>query len=448
MTETARMLAAKAGMRVSSGGYSNLILDASFRNSRLDQRDKAFAAALFYGALERRITLDREIARFCSRPLEKLTPAVLESLRLGVYQILYMDSVPDSAAVSESVELVKALGAASASGFVNGVLRSFLRGGKADFGALPPTERLSAEYAAPLWLCEKWTAEYGPERAEIALRASLGAPPVWIRVNTLKTSPAELTALLAAEGIPAEDCDFLPDALKTACAAPDGTDCYKKGLFHVQDISSQLCVAALDPKPGERVYDCCAAPGGKTFTAAERMGNTGELIAGELHPKRAALIEEGAKRLGLTNVKTVVGDASVYDGALGVFDKILCDVPCSGLGVIRRKPEIRFKKPEELSGLPEIQFSITSNAARHLAPGGVLVYSTCTLSRAENEAVTERLQKECGLIPAPWPSAMLLPKTVLLPEAVRPYSADGFSVTLMPGERGGDGFYFARFQKE
>mgnify|MGYP001156610239 FL=1 len=437
MAETARMLAAKAGMRVSSGGYSNLILDSALRNSRLDQRDKAFAAALFYGTLERRITLDREIARFCSRPLEKLTPAVLESLRLGFYQILYMDSVPDSAAVSESVELVKALGAASASGFVNGVLRSFLRsGGKIDFGALSPMERLSAEYAAPLWLCEMWTAEYGPERAENALRASLGAPPVWIRVNSLRTDAAELTALLAAEGIPAEACGFLPDALKTACAAPDGTDCYKKGLFHVQDISSQLCVAALDPKPGERVYDCCAAPGGKTFTAAERMGSTGELLAGELHPKRAALIGEGAARLGLTNVKTAVGDASVYDEALGVFDKILCDVPCSGLGVIRRKPEIRFKKPEDLSGLPEIQFSIASNAARYLAPGGVLVYSTCTLSRAENEAVTERLQKECGLAPAE------------LPEAVKPYSADGFSVTLMPGELDCDGFYFARFQKE
>jgi len=257
-----------------------------------------------------------------------------------------------------------------------------------------------------------------------------------------------MAALLAAEGIPAEACDFLPDALKTACAAPDGTDCYKKGLFHVQDISSQLCVAALDPKPGERVYDCCAAPGGKTFTAAERMGNTGELLAGELHPKRAALIEEGAARLGLTNVKTVVGDASVYDEALGVFDKILCDVPCSGLGVIRRKPEIRFKKPEDLSGLPEIQFSIASNAARYLAPGGVLVYSTCTLSRAENEAVTERLQKECGLVPVPLPKAMVLPEAMILPDLIKNDSADGFSVTLMPGELDCDGFYFARFQKE
>lgn len=443
MAETARMLAAKAGIRVSSGGYSNLVLDAALRNSRLDQRDKAFAAALFYGALERRITLDREIARFCSRPVEKLTPAVLESLRLGFYQILYMDSVPDSAAVNESVELAKALGAASASGFVNGVLRSFLRGGKeADFATLPPLERLSAEYAAPIWLCKKWTAEYGSERTESILRASLGAPPVWIRVNTLKTNPTELTALLAAEGVSAEAGSFLPDALKTSCAAPDATECYKRGLFHVQDISSQLCVAALDPQAGERVYDCCAAPGGKTFTAAERMGGTGEIVAGELHPKRISLIARGAERLGLKNVKTVVGDASVYDGALGVFDKILCDVPCSGLGAIRRKPEIRFKKPEEFSGLPEIQFSIASNAARYLKPGGVLVYSTCTLSREENDAVGERLQMECGLVPAPWPSA------VLLPETVKGDSADDFSVTLMPGELDCDGFYFARFRKE
>ena len=442
MAETARILAAKAAIRVSSGGYSNLVLDAALKNSTLDARDKAFASALFYGALERRISLDRLLARYCSRPLGELTPAVLESLRLGLYQILYMDSVPDSAAVNESVELVKALGAAKASGFVNGILRSFLRGDKeTGTGALPPMERLSAEYAAPLWLCERWAAEYGLERAESALRASLGAPPVWVRVNTLKTDPAELTALLAAEGVSAEAVDALPDALRLSCGAPDETECYKKGLFHVQDLSSQLCAAALGPEPNDRVYDCCSAPGGKTFTMAELMGGTGEILAGELHPKRAALVSQGAERLGLKNVKTVVGDASVYDGALGVFDKILCDVPCSGLGVLRRKPEIRFKKPEELSGLPEIQFAVASTAARHLAPGGALVYSTCTLSKAENEAVAERLQKECGLVPAP------LPKAMMLPESVKGYSADGFSVTLMPGERDCDGFYFARFQK-
>lgn len=442
MAETARSLAAKAAMRVSSGGYSNLVLDAALRNSTLDARDRAFASALFYGALERRVALDRRLARYCSRPLEKLTPAVLESLRLGLYQILYMDSVPDSVAVNESVELVKALGAAKASGFVNGILRAFLRGGKEEeTAALPPLERLSAEYAAPLWLCERWAAEYGFARAESALGASLGAPPVWVRVNTLSTDAAELTALLAAEGIPAEGCEFLPDALKISGSAPDGTECYKKGLFHVQDVSSQLCVAALDPKPGERVYDCCSAPGGKAFTAAELMGGAGELLAGELHLKRAALVSEGAKRLGLKNIKTVVGDASVYDESLGVFDKILCDAPCSGLGVIRRKPEIRFKKPEELSGLPEIQFAVASTAAKYLAPGGALVYSTCTLSRAENEAVAERLQKECGLVPAP------LPKAMIRSESVGRYSADGFSVTLMPGELESDGFYFARFQR-
>jgi len=430
----ARLTAARALMRVADGGYSNIVLDAELKKAGLDERDAAFASALFYGSLERRITIDRIISGLSSQPLEKLSPTVLEVLRLGIYQILYMDSVTDPAAVNESVELAKAMGQSRASGFVNGVMRSFIRAGKhIDFTGLSGAERLSAEYSAPVWLCEKWSREYGENTASVVLGASLGAPPIYIRVNTLKTDAEGLSQEMKAEGVAVEAVDGFPDALRIISGAPQETECYKRGLFHVQDVSSQLAVSALGAVSGSRVFDPCSAPGGKSFTAAELMGDRGEIVAGDLHRKRAGMVASGAKRLGITCLSTVCGDASVSRPELGEFDFAMCDVPCSGLGVIRRKPEIRFKKQEDMSALPELQYRIAMAAAESLKPGGVLLYSTCTLSRAENDDVADRLVKEGGMVPAH------------LPEAAASYSGNGFSATLFPGEFAGDGFFFARF---
>lgn len=436
MADRARMLAAKALLRVSSGGFSNLVLDSMLEEAKLDQRDKAFASALFYGVLERRITIDILIKRYSSVPPEKLDPEAAEVLRMGFYQILYMNSVPDNAAVNESVELIKALGFPKASGFINGILRAFIRNGKnADFSRLPGIQRLSAEYSAPLWLCKKWCLEFGPQRTQKALRACLGAPPVYARANTVKAGADAVCAALCEEGAAARPEENIPAAIIIDSAAPQNTRAYKDGLFHVQDISSQLCAAALGARAGERILDVCAAPGGKTFTVAEIMENRGEIVACDLHAKRANLVKKGGERLGLDIITARANDATAFCEALGKFDRVLCDVPCSGLGVIRRKPEIRFKKPEDLTSLPKIQYRIAATSAKYLNEGGILVYSTCTLSKDENEDVVKRLIERDGLVPEK------------LPEELQKYSADGFSVTLLPGEINSDGFYFARLRK-
>lgn len=436
MADKARLLAAKALLRVSSGGFSNIVLDSMLGEAKLDQRDKAFASALFYGVLERRITIDILIRRYSAIPPEKLDPEAAEVLRMGFYQLLYMNSVPDNAAVNESVELIKELGCPKASGFVNGILRAFVRNGKnADFSRLPGIERLSAEYSAPLWLCKKWCLEFGPQRTQRALRACLGAPPIYARVNTVKADAHAVCEALSTEGASAKPAEIFQNAIIIESPALQNTKAYKDGLFHVQDISSQFCAAALGAKPGDRVLDVCAAPGGKTFTVAEIMENRGEVVACDLHAKRAKLVKTGGERLGLGIITARANDATVYDESFGKFDKVLCDVPCSGLGVIRRKPEIRFKKPEDLQSLPKIQYRIAAASAKYLKEGGVLVYSTCTLSRDENENVVKQLMEREGLLPEK------------LPEELQKYSADGYSVTLLPGEINSDGFYFARLRK-
>lgn len=436
MADKARLLAAKALLRVSSGGFSNIVLDSMLGEAKLDQRDKAFASALFYGVLERRITIDILIRRYSAIPPEKLDPEAAEVLRMGFYQLLYMNSVPDNAAVNESVELIKELGCPKASGFVNGILRAFVRNGKnADFSRLPGIERLSAEYSAPLWLCKKWCLEFGPQRTQRALRACLGAPPIYARVNTVKADAHAVCEALSTEGASAKPAEIFQNAIIIESPALQNTKAYRDGLFHVQDISSQLCAAALGAKAGERVLDVCAAPGGKTFTVAEIMENKGEVVACDLHAKRAKLVKTGGERLGLGIITARANDATVYDESFGKFDKVLCDVPCSGLGVIRRKPEIRFKKPEDLQSLPKIQYRIAAASAKYLKEGGVLVYSTCTLSRDENENVVKQLMEREGLLPEK------------LPEELQKYSADGYSVTLLPGEINSDGFYFARLRK-
>lgn len=432
-----RTLAVKALLRVNEGGFSNIVLDALLSGAQLEHRDRAFVSALFYGVLERRITLDKIIKKYSAKPLESLEPAVLECLRIGFYQLIYMNSVPDMAAANETVEAVKQLGFGKASGFVNGILRSFIRDGKRfDFSRLDKIGRLSAEYSAPIWLCKKWCSEYGDEKTEAALRASLGSVPIFARVNTVKINPEELLSTLAEENVTAVLVDGIEGAVRINSVAPQSTRAYKKGLFHVQDISSQLCAKAVGAQKGERVLDVCSAPGGKTFTVAQLMENEGEIFACDLHPKRAGLVKNGAERLGLDIVRAKANDATVYNESMGLFDRVLCDVPCSGLGVIRRKPEIRFKDPAEISALPKIQYKIASTTAKYLKDGGTMIYSTCTLSKEENEQVVKRLIEEDGLVPCE------------LPEELEKYSKDGYSVTLMPGEINSDGFYFAKLRKE
>ena len=378
----------------SSEAYSNLLLDHVFSETDLSERDKAFAAALFYGVLERRLTLDYIIEKNSKIPFAKLDPAAVEILRTGLYQLLYMDS------------------------------------------GLEPEKRLSVEYSCPEWLTEKLIREYGTDFAVKALKASVGRPPVYARVNTLKTTTEKLLAELSKHRIKAEAYPGLENCIRLEKPG-DIEKCapFRQGLFHVQDISSQLCCLTLRPVVNETVLDVCAAPGGKSFTLAELMGNNGKLYSMDLHDMRVGLIEDGASRLGIRIITAMQNDASKFNTELPQADRVLCDVPCSGLGVIRRKPEIKFKSPSDFDGLPEIQYQILETSARYVKPGGTLVYSTCTLSRAENDEVAKRF---AAAHPEFLPIVQPVPYAGAAGEPTRTYC---------PDENGGDGFFTASFRR-
>lgn len=431
----ARMLAAQALYRVERDrAWSNLALDAALKKYGPDARDSAFAGALFYGVLERTLTLDACIAAHSSVKPRKLSLPVLLALRIGMYQLLYMDGVPDSAAVMESVALARALNQGRSAGLVNAVLRAFLRADKAL--PVPPDadadERLSLEYSCPAPLVRLWREAYGERALLEILAGSLGRPPLTVRANTLKITPEALCARLEARGARAVRDADLPACLtlENAGAAQKLPE-YREGLFHIQDKASQLCAQAVGARPGMRVLDACAAPGGKSFVMAQDMEDRGEIVAADLHGQRLPLISRRARELGIACIRTQQADMTEPGALGGSFSRVLCDVPCSGLGVIRRKPEIKYKALEEFSGLPETQYKILENSANYCQAGAVLVYSTCTLNPAENEEVAERfLRARPDFAPAPLPGA-----------------PDGaWRRTLLPGG-GTDGFFIARFAK-
>lgn len=433
----ARMTAAKLLMRMeNSGSYSNILLDHALSASDLSERDKAFAAALFYGVTERQLTLDYVIEKNSNLPFAKLDKNAVTVLRTGLYQILYMPSVPESAAVNESVKLCKKLKLFHATGFVNGLLRGFIRNGKKiEFGGLSDEERLSVEFSCPKRLTEKWTAEYGAENARRILEASIGAPPIYARVNTMRVSEEELVRLLKKDGIKAEVFPRLSGCVKLEKTGDiEKSQAFKDGLFHIQDVSSQLCCLTLRPIVNETVIDICAAPGGKSFTMAELMGNNGRVISMDLYEQRVGLIAEGAQRLGLRIVEPRVNNAVSFNGELPQADRVLCDVPCSCLGTIRRKPEIKYKD-EDVSELPRLQRAILEISARYVKAGGTLVYSTCTLSKAENEGVAEDFARSHDDFS---PIVQTLPYVGAENAPMR---------TFFPEKNGGDGFFTASFRR-
>lgn len=406
--------------------YSNILLDKELLKQSFTEREKSFITALFYGVTERRITLDYYISKLSKVRLKKMDTDILFILRMGIYQIMYMDSVPDSAAVNESVKLSKRNKNPRLSGFVNGILRSFLRERESIKLPSDKTASLSVLYSCPQWLVEKLISEYGEENAIHFLENSLKASEVFLRTNTLKTDSESLVSRILEENINAKICDFDKNAIVVK-GGVFNTRAYKDGLFHAQDYSSQYAVQILGPKPGERVLDICSAPGGKAFTAAELMQNKGKLIACDLYEQRAGLIKSGADRLGLDIIDARVNDALAFNSDLGKFDRVLCDVPCSGLGVIKRKPEIKYKKKEELDELPKIQLRILENTSGYVKQGGRLVYSTCTLNRSENEEVVLRfLEDNKGFSPDGVFDGEFT-KTVLSKD----FGSDGFFISVL-----------------
>ena len=424
--KTSRQLAAEALLRVERGGYSQLVFDSLAKRAALPERDTQFAAALFYGTLERRVTLDHCIAHYACRPL---TDTVAVILRMALYQLLYLDKVPAHAAVDEAVRLTRTLGQGRASGLVNGILRSFQRGGC----VLPPVTGDAAARLAVNGSCNEELARrlilwYGEETAEEILSASFGRPPVYLRINPLHTTKAELCGLLAQQG-----CEAVPLDTMSGCLLVSGdaahTAAHAEGLFHIQDLCSQQAALALGAVPGERVLDVCAAPGSKSFTIAQEMKNEGSLLSCDLAEKRLQKVSQGAARLGLTVIETRQNDGTVYDPAFGLFDRILCDVPCSGLGVLRRKPEIKLRTPDTFDALPALQYKILSVSANYLKKGGTLVYSTCTINPEENERIIGRFLHE---------------QKDFSPD---PFDGENWAVTHLPAADGGDGFFISRIRR-
>lgn len=415
-----------------NNSYSNLTLDAFLEKSPSEQQDKKFISALVYGVTERLLTLDYNLSLYLSQPIKKLKPEVLTALRIGAYQILFMKKIPVSAAVNESVKLVKSNKATFASGLVNAVLRKISLNGLKDDGSMP------VKYSAPQWLCELWCKSYGRENAEKILEASFGSTEAALRVNSLKTDERELSEKLLKGGFICRKSELLPNALLAeGSGAIHKIDCFKDGLFHVQDISSQLCCVALAPEENDTVLDICAAPGGKSFTLAQLMKNKGRLISCDVYEHRLKLIQEGAERLGIGNIEVLLNDGASYNKDLPKADKILCDVPCSGLGVIRKKPEIRYKKAEEVDKLSDLQYAILCISSRYLKIGGKLVYSTCSLNPNENEKIVEKFLREH----ADFESVRVL-------ENIKRYGDDTDYLTLMPHIHGSDGFFISCLRRK
>lgn len=423
--------------------YSNIALNNAIRENKLSGVDSSFVSALVYGVLERKITLDYIIKQYSKIPLRKIELKTKMILRLGILQLLFMDKIPESAAVNESVNLAKKHKLQKSSGFINGILRSITRS-EEKYKLPDKSDKVlyySVKYSAPQELVKLWINSYGELNTEQLLKSLGGRPKICARVNTLKIDKNSLIAELAKENVKAEEIPFLENAVSlTETGSIERLSAYKSGKLHIQDASSQLCVDFLSPKSREVLLDICSAPGGKSFTAAQYMGDRGKIFACDLYDHKLKLISDGAKRLGIHSIVTLKRDGASSDVSLPLADKILCDVPCSGLGILSRKPEIRYKDNLITEDLPELQYKILCQSAQYLANGGRLVYSTCTLNPAENNKNALRFLEEH---PDFYGVKLSLP-----PQINRAIDENDYEITLMPHTSGTDGFYIAVFGKK
>lgn len=423
------------------GAYSNIALNNQIKEDKLTGVDASFCSALVYGVLERKILLDYIIRQYVNIRLKKIENPVLNILRLGIFQIVFMDKVPESAAVNESVKLAKSMRLNKASGFVNGVLRNFVRSEckyKLPDKNSDKISYYSVFYSMPTEIVKLWISSYGEENAVKIMGNLAGRPPVTVRVNTLKTTTDKLKKSLEKNGIKAENTLLENSLSLKGTGTIENTEEYRNGLFHVQDLASQICCNVLDPKPEMTVYDFCSAPGGKAFTMAELMENKGIISAFDMYEHKVKLIKNGAYRLGIKNIKAEIRNA-LSNEPLPKADRVLCDVPCSGLGIIRRKPEIKYKEDLGLKTLPDLQYDILCNCAKYVKTGGYLVYSTCTLNPSENEKnVKKFLSEHSNFKPL---------KITLKDDIINKISSMDNAVTLFPEQNGTDGFFISLFEK-
>ena len=436
----AAMLALNACQR--QGGWSDGALKKQLAAAELSGRDAALATQLCFGVLQNQMLLDFYLSKFSNIPLKRMEGKVVQTLRLGAYQMLFLTRIPHSAAVNSAVTLVKThCKNPRAAGMVNGILRSMERSLQ-NMPVIPqgdPVAYLSTLYSHPEWLVKEFILSLGEEETAQMLAADNSQPPTAVMVNTTRTTAEELKAMLEADHVEAEPHPWLENCLLLHRTGDlERLEAFQQGLFYVQDPASRLSVLAAGAKPGMKVLDCCAAPGGKSFAAAIAMENQGEIVSCDLHPHKKKLIQAGADRLGLTIISPKTADGKVFRPEWeNAFDLVLVDAPCSGLGVIRKKPDIRYKDPAPLADLPAVQLDILRNAARYVKPGGTLMYSTCTLLYRENEEVVETFLAENNSYKA---EAFPLPGPVGL--------VQGGSVTLWPHRHGTDGFFISKMRRE
>ena len=426
--------------------YSPLVLNQAIEANRLEGRDSALLTQLVYGVLQRELTLDFYLKSFL-KPKQKLDDWVRYLLFLSLYQMVFLDRIPSHAIVSEAVNIAKKRGHQGISGFVNGVLRNVLRKGVPSFEKLPFEERLSIEYSHPVWLVKRWLAQYGVETTEKTLAANNEPPSVTARVNPLKTSKQEVMAELERDGFEVTEGELTPDAIVIKKGKLIGHRLFLEGFVSIQDESSMLVARALDVASGMEVLDTCAGPGGKTTHLAELMEDQGKIIALDLHIHKTALIEDQANRLGIHSIETRALDARRVQSVFSPqsFDRLLIDAPCTGFGVIRRKPEIKYTKSEkDIYSLSGIQAAILESCADLLKPGGKLVYSTCTIDHEEN-----RNQIQAFLANHPdYKLDHTLKERLSLPKELDLIEREDGVIQILPSDFDTDGFFISCLVRE
>lgn len=410
--------------------YSHLVIrDVLDKYQYLEKRERAFLTRLAEGTIERKIELDYVINQFSRTPVEKQKPVIRNILRMGVYQLLHMDSVPDSAVCNEAVKLAKKRGFSQLSGFVNGVLRNIARGREQIVWPDESRDLLAnweVTYSMPRWILEQWEHSYGRERTKQILDALGEQNPLTVRTNLNQISTEELMARLEGEGVTVKRDPRLPYALElSGFDFINGLEAFRAGDFYIQDISSMMVAHVADPKPGDYIMDVCAAPGGKSTHLAELLRGTGMVEARDLTDYKVGLVEENIARHGLTNMKAVRWDATVPDEASAEkADILICDLPCSGLGVMGKKTDIRYRMtPEKQRELVQLQRDILRTVCGYVKPGGTLVYSTCTIHTGENEENVEWFLRE-------HPEFTLVSRE-----------------QMFPGDWGSDGFFIAKMTR-
>ncbi|MBO5262232.1 MAG: 16S rRNA (cytosine(967)-C(5))-methyltransferase RsmB [Clostridia bacterium] len=373
--------------------YTNIEINTVLSRAKLEKSDDALYTRLYLGVVEKKLLLDYIIGQYSKTPIEKIDVEALCAIRLGLYQLLFMDKIPDHSAVDESVELSPK----RSKGFVNAILRSFLRSDKKIDYPTDEWKRLSIESSIPVSVINIFRESYGDEIAKKIVTYNDREKSLSLRINTLKATKEKLTAQLEEVGFNVTQSSFGDGIIK--CSAPISKikALIDSGEVFVQDESSYACACIVDAQKGERIADVCACPGGKTFSMAIGMQNRGEIKAYDLHRSKLSLIEKGAKRLGINIISIAEQNAKAFlPENQAAFDRVLCDVPCSGLGVIFNKPDIRYKSIEAISSLPSIQYDILKNCSQYVRVGGILVYSTCTLCKEENEKNVLRFLESNG----------------------------------------------------